>query len=279
MVEEKGSVCQVTNYYPFGTPYSDETSITNSDLQPYKYNSKELDRMHGLDTYDYGARQYDPVLCRWDRIDPLCEKYYSVSPYAYCMNKPVKNVDPDGREVLNVFPNRGLENKANETYISKLDDSYNSIIIFGHGVYGNGIRYYEGTNYSDLTTSSQLVEFLDTNSEVWNSRYVLKDGVNIVLFSCETGKEGGLAEQVSTDFAAEGDYSNITIYAPGDNADIDTKTGKISVENGQGWNKFVDGKLVDTTNGTILPGTDTFNNSSIWELYKPGPFIPVNNNQ
>ncbi|MFR2070776.1 MAG: hypothetical protein ACLS4S_11685 [Bacteroides nordii] len=30
-------------------------------------------------------------------IDPLCEKYYSISPYAYCMNNPVNCIDPDGR--------------------------------------------------------------------------------------------------------------------------------------------------------------------------------------
>ena len=29
-------------------------------------------------------------------IDPLCEKYYSISPYAYCFNNPVKFVDPNG---------------------------------------------------------------------------------------------------------------------------------------------------------------------------------------
>ena len=70
---------------------------TAADFQPYKYNSKELDKMHGLNTYDYGARQHDPILARWDRIDPLCEKYYNVSPYAYCANNPIKNIDPDGR--------------------------------------------------------------------------------------------------------------------------------------------------------------------------------------
>ena len=53
--------------------------------------------MHGLDTYDYGARQYNPIVGRWDRMDPLCEKYYSVSPYAYCMNNPIMKIDPDGR--------------------------------------------------------------------------------------------------------------------------------------------------------------------------------------
>ena len=52
--------------------------------------------MHGLNTYDYGARQYDPILARWDRVDPLCEKYYNVSPYVYCENNPVKFIDLDG---------------------------------------------------------------------------------------------------------------------------------------------------------------------------------------
>ena len=86
VVDAKGNVTQVTNYYPFGAPYADA-----------KYNGKELDLMHGLNTYDYGARQHDPILARWDRIDPLCEKYYSTSPYAYCENDPVNTVDPDGR--------------------------------------------------------------------------------------------------------------------------------------------------------------------------------------
>lgn len=31
-------------------------------------------------------------------MDPMAEKYYSISPYAYCMNNPVRYVDPDGRD-------------------------------------------------------------------------------------------------------------------------------------------------------------------------------------
>ena len=97
VVDEQGNVRQTTNYYPFGAPYADASATLNSNFQPYKYNGKELDLMHGLNTYDYGARQHDPILARWDRIDPLCENYYSTSPYAYCLNNPVNAIDPDGR--------------------------------------------------------------------------------------------------------------------------------------------------------------------------------------
>jgi len=34
---------------------------------------------------------------RFTSVDPLCEKYYSISPYAYCLNNPVRYNDPDGR--------------------------------------------------------------------------------------------------------------------------------------------------------------------------------------
>lgn len=56
--------------------------------------------MHGLNTYDYGARQYYPLFAQWDRVDPLCEKYYNVSPYAYCHNNPINFVDMDGRDIV-----------------------------------------------------------------------------------------------------------------------------------------------------------------------------------
>jgi len=35
----------------------------------------------------------------WDRIDPLAEKYYGISPYAYCGGDPVNFGDYDGREI------------------------------------------------------------------------------------------------------------------------------------------------------------------------------------
>ena len=90
----EGYVIQSIDYYPFGAQLCH--SGTDNNVQPYRYNGKEFDKMHGLNTYDYGARQYNPITARWDRVDPLAEKYYSVSPNVYCMNNPVRYVDTDG---------------------------------------------------------------------------------------------------------------------------------------------------------------------------------------
>ena len=92
----KGKIIQKMHYYPFGAQLCDGT--TDSNVQSHKYNGKEYDRMHGLNTYDYGARQYNPVTARWDRVDPLAEKYYDISPYAYCANNPLMFVDPTGMD-------------------------------------------------------------------------------------------------------------------------------------------------------------------------------------
>ena len=97
VVNSSGTVVQSNHYYPFGMASAD-TPIANQGLQPYKYNGKELDMMSGLNQYDYSARYYDPAIARFTTMDPMAEKYYNISPYAYCANNPVNAVDPDGRD-------------------------------------------------------------------------------------------------------------------------------------------------------------------------------------
>jgi RHS repeat-associated protein len=71
---------------------------TGQDGQRFKYNDKELDLMHGLNMYDYSARHIDMGNPRFTTQDPLAEKYYSISPYAYCANNPMKYIDPTGMD-------------------------------------------------------------------------------------------------------------------------------------------------------------------------------------
>ncbi len=97
VVDGSDTIKQINHNYPYGGPWN--YFSTNQGFQPYKYNGKELDRIHGLDWYDYGARRYDPAYCLFTQMDPLAEQYPHLNPYAYCAGNPVNYVDPDGRHI------------------------------------------------------------------------------------------------------------------------------------------------------------------------------------
>ena len=94
VVRQDGAVVESDEYYPYGGLFA-----ATASTQPYKYGTKELDRTNGLDLYDSEARWYDSLLGRTTTMDPLAEKYYSLSPYLWCAGNPVKFVDPDGKKV------------------------------------------------------------------------------------------------------------------------------------------------------------------------------------
>ena len=93
VVNSSGIVQETNHYYPFGGLFS-----TSTNVQPYKYNGKELDTKKGLNWYDYGARHYDAALGRWHVVDPSSEHYLSLGSYVYCANNPILYVDPTGMD-------------------------------------------------------------------------------------------------------------------------------------------------------------------------------------
>jgi RHS repeat-associated protein len=89
--------------------YRMETTDANliANINRWGYNGKEKQTVYGLNYLDYGNRMYDDFLGRWFVIDPLAEKYYSISPYAYCANNPLRFIDPNGEDIWDFLKGLG----------------------------------------------------------------------------------------------------------------------------------------------------------------------------
>ena len=105
-----GGLLAVTDYEAYGKDTANATASSYLSAAP----AGETFRDHftgkedqgpdfGTAYTDFGARQYSPALRRWLVPDPLSEKYYGVSPYAYCAGDPVNMLDPDGKTMTDYF--------------------------------------------------------------------------------------------------------------------------------------------------------------------------------
>ena len=138
VINQSGTVEETNHYYPFGGVFA-----SAGNVQPYKYNGKELDAKKGLNWYDYGARHYDAVLGRFTTNDRFAEKYYSMSPYQYGANSPVGNIDVNGDSIRVYTETQSF----GHTWISVGEGSNMTVYSYGR---------YNGTNKGPDRSSNSL---------------------------------------------------------------------------------------------------------------------------
>ena len=113
---EKGSkkAFGYPSYYPSGI--MDRKPYTT---YPFGLGGKEFMGTNYLDEYNFGARAMYAIMNRFNQVDPLCEEYYTVSPYVYALNNPVRYKDPTGKYVESAWDIFSLTTYT-KSFVSKL---------------------------------------------------------------------------------------------------------------------------------------------------------------
>jgi len=102
------TVVAYDDYDPWGYPltlrtkaYGGLDTTQAKAVAKNKFTGKERDDDYAINLDYFGARSYDWLRGQWISVEPLAEKYPSLSPYAYVANNPVNAIDDDGKDIIN----------------------------------------------------------------------------------------------------------------------------------------------------------------------------------
>jgi RHS repeat-associated protein len=160
----------------------------------YKYNGKEYQDELGLNMYDYGARNYDPAIGRFNRIDRFAEKYHEFTPYSYAGNNPVIFVDVQGDSLFVGQQYRNGVNKILEQSFganaSKFSYSKNGGLVFNGKT--KDLSKNERAAFKELnklmTSSTSYEMMIEENVEITKT-----DGTKAIVNTGQSGTMGDAA--------------------------------------------------------------------------------------
>jgi RHS repeat-associated protein len=138
-------VVERNDYLPYGTRLGVGNAVLESNH--YRLGAKEEQVFGGLDLgkVDFGARQYDPFIAGWTTIDPMADKYGSMSPYSYCAGNPVNMVDFDGRIPRIYIQRKGLG------HVFVTTGEGNNTTVYTYGRYGALYKFFGSITSGSLT--------------------------------------------------------------------------------------------------------------------------------
>ena len=87
------------NTAAYYTPYTFSGKERDMEMRSIREDLKKISTTEQTGLSYFGARYYDAGLSIWLSVDPMSDKYPSLSAYNYCAWNPVMLVDPDGREI------------------------------------------------------------------------------------------------------------------------------------------------------------------------------------
>ena len=202
VMAQSGTVEQINHYYPFGGLFGEGTATSN---QAYKYNGKELDRMHGLDWYDYGARFYDPAVGQWNSVDPKVDWYYSMSPYNYVVNNPIILNDPNGQWIESAWDAFSLGTGVTSLVSNIKEGNVLSAVVDGVGIFADAVALAVPIVPGGASAGIKALRAADNVIDVVQSTKGVKNASSIV----ENAKQGKQFEGTVTQSLKNAGHKNV----------------------------------------------------------------------
>ena len=192
----KSPVVQQDNYYAFGltfNSYSRENSVENK----YKFQGQEHVDDLGLNWDAFTWRNHDPAIGRFFNIDPLSEKFYYNSPYAFSENKVTTHIELEGLEGIQIHEFTKQEDGTEK--LSKI--VYRLDVYVVTGTSGEASSSFTGSDVKDIESSFNMAFSGDHKDPESGVPVSFEFNVQQLDFSETVTKKNGKEKEVSTEMS------------------------------------------------------------------------------
>jgi len=209
-------VLAYNDYYPFGM----QVPRRFDSLEDYRYGfqgQEKDDEIKGEgNSYDFGARLYDPRVGRWFAIDPLENEFPYVSPYAYALNNPIYIVDLDGKKPDPIIV-KYIQTALNNMPKIKANKEFQELRLEVYGESKSVVRIAATLNNPEYLykRSGSIIKNKKREAKTTLSFY----GLNINVFYSLSPKDD-LNKYNITDFSWRGDKNGPYLYGVGGDQSI-----------------------------------------------------------
>ncbi len=292
VTQVKSPVVESQDFYPFGlsfNKFSRENALPNR-LKLFQ-GQEHVDDL-GLNWDSFKWRNHQPDIGRFFNVDPLSEKYYYNSPYAFSENRVIDGIELEGLEVVL------LKDSQKNAPITKTANNGNyadnaktkTIHVFAHGNTSAFFNEKGKKGETTITTGAQLNKILNQSSPLWKDSKS-KEGFTVVIHSCRTGRsttdeKGNTVPSVTQKMSGSKEMQGVNLVAPTERdffsgsgsgkemgplvaKNTDSNTGDylpgtpkeqqgIPTNTMGNWNTFNGGQLTDQHNGNWSPGGASF---------------------
>lgn len=212
-IADTSEIIEEKNYYPFGGEHSGYNNFVNGQEYNYRtFQGQESNKEFGLNWTSFKWRNHDPSIGRFMSLDPLSEKFYYNSTYAFSENKVISYFELEGLESVlsitlgqevkyrgdilraahpdatHVNINSTSSSSATSSFVDAFKNSSSSdpagigfVAIWGHGSSG---KLYTNDNFTSSIKTSNLEKL---NTAIKNGEISFTGNAVIFIGNCNAG--------------------------------------------------------------------------------------------